>query len=123
LLGLLVAGSATVAFAVGIRSGPIGVARAYAISNTIICYPVLLMGHRACGLEIKKTVAACAPLLLCALLMGGIVYVSGLAAAAAGMGLHARLFLKIAVGIVSYAACLRQLARSTYSEILDYASL
>jgi PST family polysaccharide transporter len=123
ILGVLVAGSATIAFALGIRSGPVGVARAYAVSNTIICYPVLLMGHRACGLEIKKTVATCAPLLFCALVMGGVVYFFGIAATVVGLGLHARLFLKIAVGIVSYAVCLRQFARSTYSEILAYAAL
>jgi O-antigen/teichoic acid export membrane protein len=119
-MGLLVAGSATLAFALGICYGPIGVARAYAISNTIIAYPVLLMGHRACGLDIKKTIAASAPLLLCALIMGGVVYVVGIGFAAAGMGLHGRLFLKVIVGVAVYTACLRHIAHSTYSELMAY---
>jgi PST family polysaccharide transporter len=120
LMGLLVAGSATLAFAFGIRSGPVGVARAYAISNTIIAYPVLLMGHQACGLNIKKTLAATAPLLLCALVMGGIVYLAGVGCTAAGIGLHGRLMLKVLVGIIAYAASLRLIARSAYRELLTY---
>jgi O-antigen/teichoic acid export membrane protein len=120
IMGLLVAGSATLAFTLGIRSGPVGVARAYAISNTIIAYPVLLMGHRACGLDIKKTVAACTPLLLCALIMGGIVYLVGIGCATVGMGLHSRLMLKVIVGILAYVASLRLIAHSTYSELITY---
>ena len=120
LMGLLVAGSATLAFIVGIRSGPIGVARAYAISNTIIAYPVLRMGHRACGLDIKKTIASCAPLLLSALLMGIAVYLVGAACLAGGLGLHTRLMLKIVIGILVYTICVRQIAKPAYSEILAY---
>ncbi len=122
LMGLVVAGSATLAFALGIRSGPIGVARAYAISNTIIAYPVLLMGHRACGLDIKKTIAESAPLLLCALIMGGVVWLVGIGSSAAGMGLHERLVVKVSVGVAVYLLCLRQFARPTYSEILAQVS-
>jgi polysaccharide transporter, PST family len=123
LMGLVVAGSAILAFALGIRSGPIGVARAYAISNTIIAFPVVLMGHRVCGLDIKKTVAESAPLLLCALLMGVVVWLCGLGLSAAGMELRGRLAAKVIVGIVVYAVCLRQLARPTYSELLAHISL
>jgi PST family polysaccharide transporter len=123
IMGLVVAGSATLAFALGIRSGPIGVARAYAISNTIIAFPVLLMGHRVCGLDIKKTIAESAPLLLCALLMGAVVWLCGLGLSAAGMGLRGRLAVKVIVGIAVYAACLRQFARPTYSELLAHISL
>jgi PST family polysaccharide transporter len=123
LMGLLVAGSATLAFAFGIRFGPVGVARAYAISNTIVAYPVLLIGHRACGLDIKKSVAATAPLLLCALVMGAFVYVAGVACSAAGIGLHGRLMLKVFVGIIVYATALRTIAHSTYSELLTYVPL
>jgi len=123
IMGLVVAGSATAAFALGIRSGPIGVARAYAISNTLIAYPVLLMGHRVCGLDIKKTIAASAPLLLCALIMGGVVWFVGVGSSTAGLGLHGRLVVKVIVGIAVYVACLRQLARPTYSELLAYISL
>jgi hypothetical protein len=118
LMGLIVAGSATLAFAIGIPSGPVGVARAYAIANTIIAYPVLLMGHRACGLSIARTVAESAPLLLCALIMGGIVWLIGVGSNAVGMGLHGRLATKIVIGVFTYTICLRQLARPTYFEIL-----
>jgi hypothetical protein len=123
LMGLVIAGSATLAFAVGIRSGPIGVARAYAISNTLIAYPVLVMGHRACGLDIKKTIAESAPLLICALIMGGLVWLVGVGSGAAGMGPHGRLALKVIVGITVYLGCLRQLAYPTYSELLTHVNL
>ncbi len=123
LMGLIVAGSAILAFALGIRSGPSGVARAYAISNTIIAFPVLLMGHRACHLDIKKTVADGVPILFCALIMGGVVWLAGIVCSAAGMGPHGRLAVKILVGIVVYLACLRTLARPTYSELLAHAHL
>jgi O-antigen/teichoic acid export membrane protein len=118
LMGLIVAGSATVAFAMGIHAGPVGVARAYAVANTIIAYPVLLMAHRACALDMKKTVAESAPLLLCALVMGAVIWLVGSGACAAGFGLHARLGLKVVVGVLVYAVCLRLFARPTYSEVL-----
>jgi len=118
VMGLVVAGSATLAFAIGIPSGPVGVARAYAIANTIIAYPVLLMGHRACGLRIARTVAEGAPLLLCALIMGAVVWLTGVGSHAVGMGLHGRLAAKVVVGAFTYTICLRQLARPTYVEIL-----
>jgi PST family polysaccharide transporter len=123
LMGIVVAGSATLAFALGIRSGPIGVARAYAISNTLIAYPVLMMGHRACGLDIKKTIAESAPLLLCALIMGGVVWLVGIGSSAAGIGPHSRLAMKVIIGIAAYLGCLRQLAYPTYSEILAHVNL
>lgn len=122
LMGAVVAASATLAFALGIRSGPIGVARAYAISNTIIAYPVLLMGHRACSLDIKKTISECAPILFCALLMGGVVWFVGVGCSAAGLGTHSRLAVKVIVGVAVYFACLRLLARPTYSELLAHVS-
>jgi hypothetical protein len=122
LMGAVVAASASLAFALGIRSGPIGLARAYAISNAVIAYPVLLMGHRACNLDIKKTIAESAPLVFCALLMGGIVWLVGVGCGAASIGSHSRLAVKIVVGIAIYLACLRQFARPTYSEILAHVS-
>ena len=122
-MGLIVSASATLAFAIGISSGPIGVARAYAIANTIIAYPILLMAHRACGLSISRTVCESAPLLLCALIMGSVAWLVGTAAGAAGLGLYGRLAVKITVGVGVYLGCLRQLARPTYSEILAYVSI
>jgi O-antigen/teichoic acid export membrane protein len=123
VLGLVVAGSATLAFALGIHFGPVGVARSYAIANTIVAYPVLLMGHRACGLEMKRTIAATFPLLLCALIMGCIVFLVGLGFSAAGMALPARFALKVIVGAFVYAGCLRFIAHSTYSELISYLPL
>jgi O-antigen/teichoic acid export membrane protein len=123
VMGLIIAGSAVLAFAIGIPSGPVGVARAYAVANTIVAYPVLLMAHRACGLNIARTVSESVPLLLCALIMGAVVWLVGIEAQAAGITLHGRLVLKVAVGTFVYVACLRQLARPTYSEILAHVSI
>jgi O-antigen/teichoic acid export membrane protein len=120
MMGLLVGGSAALAFTIGIHAGPIGVARAYAISNTITAYPVLLMGHRACGLPIKKTLATCAPLLLCTSIMGGTVYLAGLGYAYAGISLYVRLLLKAVVGAVVYVSALRYFAPATYLELMSY---
>jgi polysaccharide transporter, PST family len=122
IMGLFVTGAATLAFVIGIPAGPVGVARAYAIANTIIAYPVLRMAHRACGLNIGRTVSESAPVLLCALIMGGVVWLIGAGACAVGIGLHARLALKIIVGVSTYAICLRQMARPTYSEIIAHVS-
>jgi PST family polysaccharide transporter len=123
VMGLIIAGSAVLAFAVGIPSGPVGVARAYAVANTIVAYPVLLMAHRACGLNIARTLSESAPLLLGALIMGLIVWLAGVGSNAAGMGLHGRLTTKMVIGVLTYTICLRQLARPTYSEILAHISI
>jgi O-antigen/teichoic acid export membrane protein len=120
LLGFMVAGFATMAFVIGIASGPVGVARAYAVANTIIAYPVLVMGHRACRLNVRKSLAVIAPLLACALIMGAVVWIAGLEASAIGVGLRTRLALKVAIGVAVYTVCLRQLSRPTYSEILNH---
>jgi hypothetical protein len=98
----------------------VGVARAYAIANTIIAYPVLLMAHRTCGLNIARSVSETAPLLLAALIMGAVVWLVGLEAQAVGITVHGRLVLKVAIGALVYVVCLRQLARPTYSDILTY---
>jgi polysaccharide transporter, PST family len=123
VMGIIVAASATLAFAIGIPSGPVGVARAYAVANTIIAYPVLLMAHRACGLNIKRTVSESAPLLVCALIMGAVVWLIGFGTSAAGIGLFGRLTLKLLASTAVYVLCLRQLARPTYSEILAHIAL
>jgi hypothetical protein len=55
--------------------------------------------------------------------MGSVVWLIGLGATAAGVGLLGRLSLKLVAGAAVYALCLRQLARPTYSEILAHISL
>ncbi len=120
VMGLIVTGSAVLAIAIGIPAGPVGVARAYAIANTIIAYPVLVMGHRVCGLNVKNSLAVIAPLLACALLMGAVVWIVGVEASAIGIGLRGRLGLKVIVGVAVYTIGLRQFSRSTYSDILAH---
>jgi O-antigen/teichoic acid export membrane protein len=120
LMGLVVSGSAVLAFALGIHAGPLGVARAYAIANTIVAYPVLMMGHRACGLPMKKTLTTSVQLLFCALTMGVTVYLVGIASTHAGMGTQARLLLKIAAGVFTYIILLRYVASTTYFELINY---
>jgi O-antigen/teichoic acid export membrane protein len=123
VMGLVVAVAATLAFVLGIHSGPIGVARAYAISSALVAYPVLRMGNRACGLDVKKAISASAPLLLCALIMGVTVWLVGIECGSAGIGLIGRLGVKVLAGIVTYILCLRQIAPSTYRELEAYAGM
>jgi hypothetical protein len=80
------------------------------------------MGHRACNLNIRKSLAVIAPLLACALIMGAVVWIAGVETSALGVGLRARLALKAIVGVVVYTVALRQLSRPTYCEILAYIS-
>jgi O-antigen/teichoic acid export membrane protein len=119
-MGLLVAGSATLAFVIGIPGGPVGVARAYAVSNTLIAYPVLAMSHRACGLDIRKTIVESSPLLLCALIMGVAVSVVGKACDVAHIELHSRLAVKVSTGITVYLVGLKWLAPSASDELWAY---
>ena len=64
VVGLVSGSSLTVAaFFVGIRYGAVGVARAYAVVNTCLALPVMLIGHRIAGLKLRRTLSEVAPLL------------------------------------------------------------
>jgi PST family polysaccharide transporter len=118
VLGLIVGGSSVLAFVVGLPGGPVGVARAYAIANTLIAVPILYMAHRAAGMSLRKTLYGCAPLLCCAVVMGAAVWLVGIEAAAAGAGTKARLAIKVSTGILVYFLALRQLSRPAYSQMM-----
>lgn len=118
VLGLIVAGSSAFAFAVGLPAGPVGVARAYAIANTLIALPILFLAHRAAGMDVRKTMLECMPPVGCSIVMGVFAWIIGVEAARAGFGTHARFAVKIVAGVTIYLIALRQLSRAAYSEIL-----
>jgi O-antigen/teichoic acid export membrane protein len=118
MLGVIVAGSSVMAFVVGLPAGPVGVARAYAIANTLIALPILFLAHRSAQMDLRKTLSECAPPLCCAFLMGAVVWMVGVEASAAGFGVLPRFEIKIVSGIIVYFLALRQISRPAYSEIL-----
>jgi len=117
VMGLVVSVSAVCAFVIGLPGGPVGVARAYAIANTLIAYPILLMAHRAAGLNMKRTVVECTPLIAAAVIMGLVVWSVGQVTATARVQPHGRLALKVTAGAFSYLVCLRRLSPATCSEL------
>jgi O-antigen/teichoic acid export membrane protein len=93
------------AFFVGIRSGAVGVARAYAVTNTCLALPVMLIGHRIAGLKLRRTLVEVAPLFLCSVAMALFVALAG--TLSHGADYRARLALEVAVGVISYALFVR----------------
>jgi O-antigen/teichoic acid export membrane protein len=118
ILGFIVASSSVLAFAVGLPAGPVGVARAYAIANTLIALPVLFMAHRAAGMDLRKTILECVPVLTCAIVMGAAAWTVGLESSAAGFGMPVRFAIKVVVGVIVYFVALRWISRPAYFEIV-----
>jgi PST family polysaccharide transporter len=118
VLGFIVASSSAFAFVVGLPAGPVGVARAYAIANSLIALPILFLAHRAAEMDLRKTLLECLPLVGCSVGMGAVVWTVGLEAAAAGWGMRARLAIKVVAGVIVYLVALRQISRPAYAEIL-----
>jgi O-antigen/teichoic acid export membrane protein len=115
----LVASTVTVAaFFVGIRFGAVGVARAYAAANTFLAVPVMLIGHRIAGLELRRTLAVVAPLFIAAIIMTACVIFAGVLCKEADY--RVRLALEIAVGVNTYALCVRVFATDLWSEAKSY---
>jgi len=119
-MGIIVAIISVASFVVGLPQGPVGVARAYAIMNTLIAYPVLAMAHRESGMSIGRSLRGCMPIVSCAAAMGVVVGLASHAGAAIGVELHWRLIAEIAIGAAVYAGFLRIAVRSGYDEIMSY---
>ena len=107
------------AFALGVKSGPVGVARAYAIANTICAGPQMFIAYRIAHLRIRRALAEVAKILASAA-------VTGLVAFTAAMLLHnadyrLRLLTGIAAGGCAYIICLRAWARDSWQEVLQAA--
>ncbi|MDB5352380.1 MAG: polysaccharide biosynthesis protein [Planctomycetota bacterium] len=97
---LLVAG-----YLLGARWGACGVAASYGLLLTLIlAWPGLYLAHRAAGLELRPTVRMILPILGATALMAAVCFGTGLALETAGVGWAWRLLIKVAVGVVVYAA-------------------
>jgi PST family polysaccharide transporter len=105
LIGLVTSSLTIGAFFVGIRYGAIGVARAYALINTALAVPVMLIGHRVAGLRLRTTFAGVAPIFAASIVMGFCVTLARLALQSADY--RARLAVEIAVGVGMYLLCIR----------------
>jgi O-antigen/teichoic acid export membrane protein len=93
------------AFFVGIRYGAVGVARSYAVANTCLALPVMVIGHRIAGLKLRQTLAQLAPLLAASIIMGAAVVL--IRVVCRSTDYRARLALEIMAGIGIYLVCLR----------------
>ena len=118
ILGFVVASSSVLAFAIGLPAGPVGVARAYAIANTLIALPILFMAHRAAGMDLRKTLLECMPVLTCAIVMGAVAWAVGVESSVAGFGMPARFAIKVVAGVIVYFVALRQMSRPAYFDIV-----
>ena len=117
-VGLAASTVTVAAFFVGIRFGPVGVARAYAAANTCLALPVMLIGHRIAGLELRRTLAAVAPLFLASILMASCVMFAGVLCK--GADYRVRLALEIVVGVGIYALEVRLSAPDLWREAMGY---
>jgi O-antigen/teichoic acid export membrane protein len=117
-VGLAASTVTVAAFFVGIRFGAVGVARAYAAANTCLALPVMLIGHRIAGLELRRTLAVVAPLFVASIIMAACVIFAGVLCRGADYRL--RLALEIAVGVSIYAFCVRVIATDLWNEVKSY---
>lgn len=104
LLGFSVLAAATnvAAFAIGLTWGIVGVAAAYAVSNTLLQPLYTLLTARAVQLPVLECVRNLAGVALTAAAMGGAVLAAKLALVDAGVSAGARLPLLVLVGVVVY---------------------
>jgi PST family polysaccharide transporter len=117
-VGLAASTVTVAAFFVGIRFGAVGVARAYAAANTCLAVPVMLIGHRIAGLELRRTLAVVAPLLIASIIMASCVISAGVLCK--GADYRVRLALEIAVGVSTYALCVRLSTPDLWREAKSY---
>jgi O-antigen/teichoic acid export membrane protein len=117
-VGLAASAVTVAAFFVGIRFGAVGVARAYAAANTCLAVPVMLIGHRIAGLELRRTLTVVAPLFIASIVMAACVVFTGVLCK--GADYRARLALEIAVGVGIYALCVRLSAPDLWREAKSY---
>ncbi len=120
LVGLGASAVTVAAFFVGIRFGAVGVARAYAAANTCLAVPVMLIGHRIAGLELRRTMAVIMPLFGASIVMASCVLFVGLLCK--GTDYRLRLVLEIAVGASTYALFVRMVATDLWREATSYLS-
>lgn len=114
----LVASSLTVAaFFVGIRYGAVGVARAYAVANTCLALPVMLIGHRIAGLKLRRTLVEVVPLVAASIVMAVCVVLTGVLCQSADY--RVRLLAEITVGGVTYLLCVRLGIRGMWREMTE----
>jgi len=118
LVGVAASAVTVAAFFIGIRFGAVGVARAYAAANTCLALPVMLIGHRIAGLELRRTLEAVAPPFIASIVMALCVVFAGVLCK--GADYRMRLALEIAVGVGIYALCVRVSAPDLWREAKTY---
>jgi O-antigen/teichoic acid export membrane protein len=99
-------------FAVGVKSGAIGVAVAYAITmGLVLPLPALYFAHRVTGISFSLTMRAAAPYFLAAVTMGVFVAACGHGLTALGADWRVSLVVKVTVGVALYLGlCWRRLS-------------
>jgi PST family polysaccharide transporter len=105
IVGLVSSSLTVAAFFVGIRYGAVGVAKAYAVANTCLALPVMLLGHRVAGLKLRRTLAEVVPLFAVSIVMALCVVLTRVLSQSADY--RARLAAEITVGGAVYLLCVR----------------
>lgn len=101
-----------VAFWIGVRSGPLGVAQAYGlVMGLLLLWPALALAHRAGGLELRETLRSVWPVAICLLVL--VIAVGSVWLMAAWLGIDWRIVfaMKVIAGVVAYGLASRRWAR------------
>jgi PST family polysaccharide transporter len=111
-LTLMNASVLLVAFWIGVRSGPLGVAQAYGlVMGLLLLWPALALAHRAGGVELKDTLHAVRPVAICLLMLVIAVGLVWVMASCLGIDWRIVFGLKVLAGVLAYGLASRRWAR------------
>lgn len=106
-----------IAFWVGVRSGPLGVAQAYGlVMGLMLLWPALALAHRAAGLALGETMRALQPIAVCLSVLGFTVITVWVFSEWCGLDWRVGLPLKISVGAAAYLLSSRKWAKTLLIE-------
>lgn len=94
-------------FIIGLQFGINGVAFSYLIVNLIMLYPTLYISWKQIGLSVKEGVKVLMPIFIISVLMGGSVFLSGIAIAGLINNQIIQLIVEVFIGLSLYLLLLR----------------
>ena len=122
--GIVASTVLSAAFLWGVRSGPVGVAAAYAIAMTfVLTIPALFVAHKSVGLQLATTLKPLVPLLGSTAIMMAAVYGVGVTAVGRGAGWPVVLCSKVTAGILVYGLLSGLLLREELGDLVTNVKL